>query len=216
MLSDIENFIFARAIPEPNSGCWLWILAPDKDGYGSLKRNRRTIRAHRFTYEQLVGPIPDGMELDHLCANKCCVNPQHLEPVTTLQNVQRMQNRVAGARDRLGETSKARRDKRTHCPKGHSYSGDNLRTTSIQRVCRACARENMRAYRLPEKLRREAKRAEEREILLERIKAMILGGYSIADICTRCGVSSAYIHREFKIRAMRKRKGKAVHTLTQF
>lgn len=71
--------------------CWLWKWSPSGDGYGQIKgsRIRPTQQAHRWSYEYLVGPIPDGMELDHLCRVKICVNPDHLEPVTSSMNVLR-------------------------------------------------------------------------------------------------------------------------------
>lgn len=80
-------------IIDPKTGCWIWQKArgcsqgPDK--YGILRSNGTYIRAHRFYYEQINGPIPKGMDLDHLCHNTLCVNPDHLEPVTHAVNVQR-------------------------------------------------------------------------------------------------------------------------------
>jgi hypothetical protein len=72
------------------SGCWLWQgnIHPDK-GYGIMRRGGLTRRAHRFFYETLVGPVPDGLELDHLCRVRHCVNPDHLEPVTHAENLRR-------------------------------------------------------------------------------------------------------------------------------
>ena len=69
--------------------CWIWQLAIDQDGYGQVSINGRNLQAHRFYYEQSIGPIPDGLLLDHLCRVRCCVNPDHLEPVTTLENTRR-------------------------------------------------------------------------------------------------------------------------------
>lgn len=71
---------------DPETGCWIWLRAKGKDGYGSIKRGKRSHRAHRWVYEQEVGPIPEGLELDHLCRNPSCVNPEHLEPVTKAEN----------------------------------------------------------------------------------------------------------------------------------
>lgn len=76
-------------IPEPNSGCWLWFGATTERGYGVVVANGRSIRAHRISYETAKGQIPEGLVLDHLCRVHCCVNPDHLEAVTQLENVRR-------------------------------------------------------------------------------------------------------------------------------
>lgn len=70
-------------------GCWLWLSTLDRSGYGRLYHQARRWVAHRFFYELLVGPIPEGLELDHLCMVKTCVNPAHLEPVTGDENIDR-------------------------------------------------------------------------------------------------------------------------------
>jgi hypothetical protein len=82
--------------PEPNTGCWLWLGAINpKTGYGTLcvgrraKGERRTVYAHRASFELFRGPIAAGLQLDHLCGVRCCVNPDHLEPVTQTENVRR-------------------------------------------------------------------------------------------------------------------------------
>lgn len=71
------------------TGCWNWKRAKKQDGYGCLVLNGKQLRAHRVVYTHLVGEIPEGKELDHLCRNKACVNPAHLEPVTKSENVRR-------------------------------------------------------------------------------------------------------------------------------
>lgn len=75
--------------------CWLWTGAPNTFGYGDLRLTTGLVRAHRFSYEMLVGPIPDGLHIDHLCRVRACVNPAHLEPVTQAENNERA--RLAGA-----------------------------------------------------------------------------------------------------------------------
>ena len=84
-------------IPEPNSGCWLWLAATmTQKGYeyGVFRVTGRTLRAHRFSYEREKGPIPEGLELDHLCRNPYCVNPDHLDAVTHEENLRRGKHRI--------------------------------------------------------------------------------------------------------------------------
>lgn len=112
-----------------SSGCWQWIGAKNQ-GYGKLRSRGRTYKAHRVAYEALIGPIPDGMVIDHLCRNRCCVNPAHLEPVTPVENTLRGANSV-----------------KTHCPHGHEYTEENTavyqrsgEARGKYRACRTCAR----------------------------------------------------------------------------
>lgn len=115
------------------AGCWNWQGRRDKRGYGKFSRGRvgeGNVSTHRFAYERLVGPIPDGLHLDHLCRNPRCCNPDHLEPVTCRENLLR------------GDTFQARNAAKTHCPKGHPYDEANTYVSSRgMRSCRACAHE---------------------------------------------------------------------------
>jgi hypothetical protein len=113
--------------------CWEWTASRRADGYGQFRVGGRVggriLRAHRVAYELLVGPIPADLVIDHVCRNRGCVNPQHLEPVTQQVNVLRGYSpAAAGARA-------------AHCPKGHPYDEANtFRSRKGKRLCRACHR----------------------------------------------------------------------------
>lgn len=90
VFKSIEDRLFEKVHFEPNSGCWLWVGADNGAGYGTMTSGHSTrAYAHRVSYELARGPIPDGMHLDHLCRIRCCVNPDHLEPVTNAENARR-------------------------------------------------------------------------------------------------------------------------------
>lgn len=130
MRTTADRFLDKVSIPSPSiNSCWLWTGAIGKGGYGNLRADKRYLNAHKWAYEHWVGPVPDGLHLDHLCRVRNCVNPAHLEAVTRAENLRR---------GRRGTNGK---EKLTHCPHGHPYSGDNLRIArSGQRVCRECSR----------------------------------------------------------------------------
>lgn len=100
-------------VGKPND-CWTWKASTTTGGYGQFLVEGRLVHAHRVAYTLTVGPIPEGLELDHLCRNRRCVNPTHLEPVTRQENIRRGEG-LAGINAR-----------KTHCPRGHALSGDNL------------------------------------------------------------------------------------------
>lgn len=115
--------------------CWIWTAHLNRAGYGQVNRGATEGRAlvHRVVYEHEVGPIPDGLELDHLCSVPACCNPAHLEAVTHAENVRR---------GRAGDSVRQRAAERTHCANGHPYEGDNYRITKQgRRRCRVCVRE---------------------------------------------------------------------------
>jgi len=124
------------------TGCWLWVGALLRSGgYGAVRWNGGAARAHRVAYEELVGRIPEELELDHLCRVRCCVNPEHLEPVTHAVNLLRG----------VGTAIQIKRNK-THCPRGHEYNADNTYNAPHGgRNCRTCLREKearRRAHRV--------------------------------------------------------------------
>jgi hypothetical protein len=105
--------------------CWVWTGCRGGRGYGMIRINYRNIQAHRVVYEELVEPIPEGLQLDHLCRNKACVNPDHLEPVTNEENMRRYRATL------------------THCPNGHEYMAENIAVQSNgTKRCRTCKKNN--------------------------------------------------------------------------
>jgi hypothetical protein len=139
----LRERLMAQVSPEPMSGCWLWIGPVNVGGYGKIGKGGASRLAHRVSYELLRGPIPEGMEMDHLCRVRCCVNPDHLEPVTHQEN---------GRRGISGKTVAARMAALTHCKNGHEFTAENTRTSThpdggVRRNCRACRVQIVARYR---------------------------------------------------------------------
>lgn len=132
--SDECRLLHKVAHPDGTDGCWTWTGSTNTHGYGEFRVARRTRLAHRISYELFVGPIPTGLQIDHLCRNRACVNPDHLEPVTARINQLRSPISVGGVNAR-----------RTHCSSGrHELGPENTWPSfaaSGMRTCRACIAE---------------------------------------------------------------------------
>lgn len=138
--------VLARIEKTP-TGCWLWTGVTGSDGYGRRKFKGAKPVVHRVAYELFIGPIPPGMQIDHVCHNnsgcalnrECphrrCINPDHLEAVTGRENSLRTPN-----------TLNAINAAKTHCRRGHAYTPANTGSYGPSRVCRACHRESQARY----------------------------------------------------------------------
>lgn len=126
--------------------CWLWTGTLDKDNYGKTKRSGVIGYVHRIAYEVFVGPIPDGLQLDHLChhpdhctpgvgcPHRRCINPAHLEPTTAAANIAR------------GGGLAVANSRKTHCPQGHEFTPENTYTWNGSRTCKECGRRRSREH----------------------------------------------------------------------
>ena len=128
----VERFLSKVEI---TPSCWIW-MAQKVRGYGQFRGERSMMRAHRFSYELFVGPIADGMTIDHLCRNPSCVNPEHLEPVSMRENTLR------------GFGPSAQNARKTHCIHGHALTDKNLILHKDgRRQCHQCRLILERTYR---------------------------------------------------------------------
>lgn len=122
-MSDLDRFL-KYVTTNPATQCWEWTGASDRSGYGAFKYLGKKINSHRFSYRHYKGEIPKGLDIDHLCRVRKCVNPEHLEAVTRKINVER------------GLSSQERK---THCIHGHAYTPENTyRYPDGARECRTC------------------------------------------------------------------------------
>lgn len=130
----IEEWFWSNV--QKTETCWIWLGTLRSDGYGQFMFNGKMFYAHRFSYETIKGKIPDGRQLDHLCRNRACVNPDHLEAVTQKVNVLR------------GIGFAAVNARQTHCIRGHELTDDNVypKNHLNRRVCKTCKRESNRKW----------------------------------------------------------------------
>ncbi len=152
-MNDSDVIRFWLAVQKMDD-CWLWLRSCDSTGYGRFRSNRTSQAAHRVAYQLCIGPIPPGLTLDHLCKNRKCVNPAHLEPVTLKENILR------------GDSPFAQHARQEVCKYGHPFNAENtaIRKDGTGRDCLICrrrrAREATRRYR-------ERKRARQNLYILE-------------------------------------------------
>lgn len=124
---DLQKLILDKVSTEPMSGCWLWEKSLTKKGYGHTWDGEKVRSAHRLSYEAFKGPIPEGLQLDHKCRTRSCVNPDHLEAVTPQENTLRSPIAPCAVHSR-----------KTHCPNGHALVEGNLHMPTLRRGSRRC------------------------------------------------------------------------------
>lgn len=124
----IAERLEALSIPEPNTGCHLWMGALNENGYGRVWHEGGAKQAHRVAFEEANGPVPNGMDVDHRCHMRACVNPAHLEAVSHQENCRRAKARV------------------THCPHGHDLAKTGYINSRGNRSCHVCAKSRSRQW----------------------------------------------------------------------
>lgn len=130
----VRDRIACLSSKDEQSGCWIWNGCIDKCGYGKIGAVFGETLAHRASYKEFVGPISHGLEIDHKCKRRNCVNPEHLEAVSHAENVRR------------GDYKSNHRNRRkTHCKRGHEFTEENTRIENwhglVMRKCVACGKE---------------------------------------------------------------------------
>lgn len=158
---DLGEYASERIDIDDETGCWLWSSSTTGDGYGTGSIGGEAFLAHRWAYERLKQPIPDGLEIDHLCRTRNCVNPEHLEVVTHRENMHRspffanggwreigaMGAAVTNAKRWGAHPGRPRLDLTTPCRSGHEKTPENGYVRQGRWVCRICRRRWKAAYR---------------------------------------------------------------------
>ena len=142
-LQGVRSHLNSLKFTMDKQGCWVWNGSRESSGYGVISVEGRQRPAHRVSYELIIGPIPDGLQLDHLCRNRACINPLHLEPVTLKENVLR------------GNGAPAQNGRKEECKRGHPLEGSNVRWQNGARICRTCVREKTRRWKAAHKFRKQ-------------------------------------------------------------
>lgn len=170
---DVAARILDNVVAGPNN-CLIWTKAKSH-GYGTISVDGKTELAHRVAYTVLVGPIPEGLHLDHVyergCRFKSCVNPAHLEPVTP------------------GENSRRHTELTTECPKGHPYDDENTQWNNGKRTCKRCEREATKARRGPRPPRNKLNAEQVAEL------RALAGTASQRQLADRFGISQSQVGR---------------------
>lgn len=142
----LEDRFMEKVFMVPESTCWFWTGYHDRDGYAMSSINDVPLAAYRMAYKLFVGELTKGMCLDHICRQRGCVNPKHMEEVTSKENTRR--SPIAPA---------AINAQKTHCPRGHELTEGNIVTSMKGRNCLICNRvkdaERKRRYRAERKER---------------------------------------------------------------
>ena len=115
---------------DKTDSCWIWVGGRMSAGYGTFTSFGRNILPHRYSYKLFKGDIPEGKQIDHLCRNTICVNPNHLEAVTQKENLLR------------GVGICAQNSRKTHCIHGHEFTKENTRFITLGRQCKECCKNN--------------------------------------------------------------------------
>ncbi len=137
----MERF-FSKIKFNKKTWCWDWIAGTDKDGYGQFWFNKKQRKAYRVSYELFRGSLTDGLTLDHLCKNKKCCNPEHLEQVSIGINLKRASHQITTINS-----------KKTHCHNGHEFTPENTYITPLgKRQCNECQTQRKKKYRTSLKL----------------------------------------------------------------
>lgn len=131
-INDIAPRILERSVPIPIAGCWVWMAGTNNSGYGAMTVHGKPVGAHRASYMAFVGEIPPGLDVHHICNNRMCVNPHHLEAVTRSKNL----------------LEQPPRKRKTHCVNGHALVDSNVYEWNGNRGCRTCRADADKKYKL--------------------------------------------------------------------